>query len=849
MAERPHTDYIPPVRPDTLHEHAGEGRIDPAWQALREQELHYIHNWRQQHSDQTASPYTGPDQVTGLIGLSLSGGGIRSATFSLGVMQALAAKDLLKRVDYLSTVSGGGYIGSSLTWLCSDKAQQPSICNDPDDPDREKQSRQPRSDELPQPGTGPENFAYGRDDPAPQATRKDFRWQTQLMHYLRQHGYYLTPGNGITALSLLSVILRGTFLNLLVWITAFILFFIFGLWGGQQLHQRGGPNWMSNTSLHQPADAPTPLLVSALQAIRPSAECPPEPAYPQSTSPHQCGNPEVQNAFDEVENRLPELLGFEIFLRISVVLLSLLLLGPIVYSVMTWFRRGASPRTACRWYRWRRLSEKVSAWLIPSAVATAIIGTLPLVGVYLHSWLLVLGPMVMVGGILMTIKHAFSTALSSKPVAVGPLVSIGAGLLLYGIFLTAYEIAFLGFDDKPWPLPVIAGLILLTLGLGWFVNLNYISIHRYYRDRLMESFLPDIARALKNLTGAANGADSTALHQLFDRDCPRSPFHIINTNLVLVDSDQPVYRHRGGDNFVLTPCYCGSNATGWRRTGDYMGGKMTLATAMAISAAAVNPNSGVGGEGLTRNRTLSLVMSLLNLRLGYWADNPDPDKDPRHSANHFRPGMYSFGNALGCSSLGFSEQRAFLNISDGGQFENMAIYELVRRRATLIMVCDGGGDLGFTFSDFQTTVQRIGSDFGARVQICSDASPDQMVPMQSPEASYPKDIGFAERGYMVGTIHYADGSSGTLLYMKTTLIDSASFRVKGYAAENRDFPDQSTADQFFDEVQFEAYRELGYRIATDMLEDPIPVSMEIEGSNAGDHIETLITRIRQGASA
>ncbi len=47
----------------------------------------------------------------GLVGLSLSGGGIRSATFNLGVLQALNDKKLLQHADYLSTVSGGGYIG------------------------------------------------------------------------------------------------------------------------------------------------------------------------------------------------------------------------------------------------------------------------------------------------------------------------------------------------------------------------------------------------------------------------------------------------------------------------------------------------------------------------------------------------------------------------------------------------------------------------------------------------------------------------------------------------------------------------------------------------------------------
>ena len=49
-----------------------------------------------------------------LFGVCISGGGIRSATFGLGVLQGLVEKKLLSKADYLSTVSGGGYIGA---WL------------------------------------------------------------------------------------------------------------------------------------------------------------------------------------------------------------------------------------------------------------------------------------------------------------------------------------------------------------------------------------------------------------------------------------------------------------------------------------------------------------------------------------------------------------------------------------------------------------------------------------------------------------------------------------------------------------------------------------------------------------
>jgi hypothetical protein len=56
-----------------------------------------------------------------LCGLAISGGGIRSATFGLGVLQGLSSIGLLRKFDYLSTVSGGGYIGSWLSaWVRRD---------------------------------------------------------------------------------------------------------------------------------------------------------------------------------------------------------------------------------------------------------------------------------------------------------------------------------------------------------------------------------------------------------------------------------------------------------------------------------------------------------------------------------------------------------------------------------------------------------------------------------------------------------------------------------------------------------------------------------------------------------
>ncbi len=70
------------------------------------------------------SPAPATEPVADLVGLACSGGGIRSATFCLGVAQALARHGILARVDYLSTVSGGGYFGAFLSSYLNDTDHQ-----------------------------------------------------------------------------------------------------------------------------------------------------------------------------------------------------------------------------------------------------------------------------------------------------------------------------------------------------------------------------------------------------------------------------------------------------------------------------------------------------------------------------------------------------------------------------------------------------------------------------------------------------------------------------------------------------------------------------------------------------
>jgi len=120
-----------------------------------------------------------PSTDLGLVGLALSGGGIRSATFNLGVLQVLAKYGVLKRVDYLSTVSGGGYIGSCLSSLLNRK---PVSTNWTEFPFRHEP---------------------GEEEPV-------------AVKHLRNSGNYLAPGGFVDLVVIPALLLRGILIHLLI---------------------------------------------------------------------------------------------------------------------------------------------------------------------------------------------------------------------------------------------------------------------------------------------------------------------------------------------------------------------------------------------------------------------------------------------------------------------------------------------------------------------------------------------------------------------------------------------------------------------------------------------------------
>jgi len=689
-----------------------------------------------------------------LTGLALSGGGIRSATFSLGVMQALARKGWLKRFDYLSTVSGGGYIGTSLTWLL-----------------HKKWDCKPDSEEPIQFGLGNDTFPFKtepvwstKEDEAPAASSSSepipARIRGSMLRWLRQNGKYLTPGGCHNFAAMLAAVLRSTLVSVLVYLAILILLFMgLDLTGAFE-----NARWCGGFA--DCGSAPLPLVAAGWG----------------------CG---------------------------------LFVFFALIYAVSTSFAglsagddRGTAAENR---YDMRRFVECNLGRLLGAIIALAVLGALPLIhetilnNAFKQKIATVFSAISTLAGIASSLG-VFAQSSSRKPSKWMPLlVGIAATLLLLGVLLLAYQMAVVHLHGSIYL--AIGALALITI--GWLTNMNYLSVHRFYRDRLMETFMPDVTKAVVHSgsePGASPEADHTRIHESHS---DAGPYHLINTNIVLVESKRPKFKGRGGDNFILSPLYCGSNATGWRLSRNFMGGGMTLATAMAISGAAVNPNTGCGGNGLTRQPILSMLMGLLNIRLGYWTSNPNPEKQPHlgKTPNFIWPGLWEL-----VMRKNLNEDKRFIQLSDGGHFENLGLYELLRRRLRVIVVCDGGADPDYTFSDLANAIEKARADFGALVHIeCTDLQP--LITRSEGKTNDGECAEkFAERGHLVADILYADAPPGKLIYLTTTFVKNLSADLYGYRKEHPEFPDEPTSDQFFDEKQFEAYRELGFQLAWRMFE-------------------------------
>lgn len=403
---------------------------------------------------------------------------------------------------------------------------------------------------------------------------------------------------------------------------------------------------------------------------------------------------------------------------------------------------------------------------------------------------------------------------------------------------------------NPRPLAVFA-LMLAAGALAWvmakFVNVNTFSLHAMYRARLIRAYL-GAARteerkpeATLNLFTGFDPRDNFPIAHL----PPGRPFHILNMCLNLVHGERLAWQERKAETFTVSRLHSGSARIGYQRSNTYGNapGKhdseadrvqnegITLGTAMAISGAAASPNMGYHSSPL-----LAFLMTFFNARLGWWLANPDypgrkywSDRGPKSAIN-----------SLIAEALGNTDDRnPYVYLSDGGHFENLGLYEMVLRRCDTIVVIDAGADPRYQFEDLANAIRKIRVDLGVSIHFdkpvdmhrglapgnvhcakadiyydCIDGSDPH------PEAGHPE----THKETHEHTQHEAHKGThkkthqGTLIYIKPVLDSSLSVDLDQYHSAHPDFPQQPTADQWFDESQFESYRRLGVETIDNICE-------------------------------
>jgi Patatin-like phospholipase len=867
----------------------------------------------------------GPDAIPGhakhsLIGLAFSGGGIRSATFNLGVLQALAKAKLLHGLDYISTVSGGGYIGSWLmAWMYHQEIGISTI-----------------EERLSSPPNAPKESA---DPPE--------------VHFLRDYSNYLTPRKGILGAdfwAFAASYLRNTILNQIILVLAILslllaprtfvyllhelenaeeffqahfsgtlqpylesqnLALLFGIILGATAilfmglnmitvdpHRKRRDCWFAKQwAVH--ALIIVPLFLSAALFTYGFGQFSSEWGIVQ----HPWLFPPIMGMVmyfgqwaaamlirrmarsrigmhngDGPKERLVlvaaaftgAIIGY-LFLPyahilipfnsaagtaynkwhvmtfgVPVAILIILLAGVLHIGLMG---RGFSDSHREWWARlggWLLLYA--GAWFalfLISVYFPAGLGQLldwehkksghPVTFTSISLWLASTIYGVLFGKSENTSKWVPSDPIRKKLPAyiakVTPYVFIlgvflGLSLLtsLLAALLTGNGVSPLALPDdisfNVWT-PLLCGVLFgAALLLSWRVDINEFSTHYLYRNRLVRCYLGASVpnRSAQPFTGFSS-ADNLPLGALqippgSINPADARPLPIYNTSLNVVRGKELAMQARKARSFAFTPINSGfTRGAPGKRVWDAFYGPtshcasampgfkdgVTLGSVVAISGAAASPNMGSYSEP-----ALAFLMTIFDVRLGWWVGNP--------GKHHWRNGSPNVGfywllrELLGSTN----DDSEFVYLSDGGHFENLAVYELVRRRCKLIIACDASCDPGYSFGDLFNAVERCRTDFGIDI-VMSDL--DSLRPQSDPASPH---SGRSQAHFAVGKIRYNPDNpaeDGTIIYIKPALITGDPCDVLAYSAVNKSFPHDSTANQWFDEAHFENYRALGQAAA------------------------------------
>lgn len=932
----------PPAARDTTEvlreefEHLAPGEWVPASAATQPEIFRHIHDLPT-HEQPTA--------------LCLSGGGIRSATFCLGVLQALAGTGRLQRFHYLSTVSGGGYIGSWLSnWRKERRWDWSAVLA--------------RLNPTMSPGLAAAAPAGGTDEAEHDAISR-----------LRSYSNYLSPVWGLStdSLSLVAIFLRNLLLNWMVWVPllagAVALPRLYVALLAVRPANGGGAGLLAAIAMalvvagiaYVVADLPgTTLTPDAPERTNFFATCCFAPVALASillsvsgswaASFHEVdwwyfpsagvlahvvgiGLGIVWRALRKLEPRPPASpVGAGMVLLTGAIggwLLwaALHFAGPAAdaphESVFLYATLSVPMMLACFWLAMsiyaglvgrattegdREWWSRATAWWLYASVgwliAFGLVIYLPPLIFDQLSMRFSAGAQLGVGGALLGVitsalgywgkngsdlkRHAQgilqATGLRVLDIMAAVVIVsalIGLSLLVSWTFETCHSFvpracaldiaaetshlreeamlaatapdaasapvghsaaaqAYLHVLIRPsvWLVASsVAVLLLFAVGASWLIGANTFSLHGMYGNRLVRAYLGAGRRERHPhwFTGFDPDDNERLANVLPPKGDPLFPVINIALNLVRPSSQHLAWQQRKASSFTASPLHCGADGVGYVTTQAYGDEKgMSLGRALTISGAAASPNMGYHSSGL-----VTFVMTLFNVRLGWWLPNPALRYASDWKLSEPRIGFRAlFNEAFGRTT----DDRPSVYLSDGGHFENLGLYEMVRRRCHRIVVIDASCDPKFEYADLQDAVRKIRVDFGVSIEL------PPVLPGPGRATPHARRV--------VGRIRYSmrDGNppeaDGYLYLVKPRMTGNEPPDLAQYLAAAGDddgpFPHQSTADQFFDETQFESYRVLGLWSGRECFsasedewpdEDPRELLPPLPGANLHDRSE------------
>ena len=811
-------------------------------------------------------------------GLALSGGGIRSATVSLGMLQVLARRDTLKQFDYVSTVSGGGYTGAFLCSLFTPDAVREGRPGTPGTPDEAALRAAAFRAHATLAAT---ERRAGSEPESPAA--KPLAW-------LRDSGRYLAPNGGGDYLFAFSLWLRNLLaVHYVLGTTIAGLLVVLGL-----LNHLLAPQLLGLLAPHLPdawqaALAPGAIwragLIYAVAGVAVFAlgalpvgvsywytEPPRDPQggfwAGLTTTTAVIGflmGPVLALAWWGWRHTVPQVLpeAREVATHAIIMAVAALLVLASGWYIAAWLRTWSQDRagrcvtwtlvTRTRVTRW--LSWAIGITLGLAAVAAVLVASRALAGwvsqnpmegasgagvlaALMGLWKLLLGRIGGANG-----EKTRRLAVQWLPL----LAAVVLGLLLVLAWGLAAAV-LIGQDtaEVSWFTVLALGALGLITGRT-FQFLNLSTIQNLYTARIVRAYLgaTNAGRALEprwqNVT-EPHPHDDLSLDQYYGRatadaaqPASLAPLHVINVtiNETVAARGTLVQQDRKGRPLAITPdgfLVDGEFVTrdvARRPPGAFFEG-LSVGRWVGISGAAFAP-----GLGRHTRPELSLLTVLANVRLGFWwRAHMLAERARRRARGVLFSTQAHLLQELRGRFWGTDDSHWYL--SDGGHFENTAVYELLRRRVDFVLALDNGADPDYGFRDIANLMRLALVDFGARFVPLAPQRLQEVLERRHGSAGgqlaalFGNPGGFARElregqhfliAFQVELPVTAElpPHTTTLVFVKPRLTQNASLDLVQYQATHPAFPQEPTADQFFDDEQWESYRKLGASMGEALL--------------------------------